>query len=57
MAATDEGALWPAQISKKYLAGTRATVSDNGGVGPNGRCNGIVGSVAGLHLCLHSSVI
>ena len=57
MAATHKGALRPAQISKKYLAGARATVADNGGVGPKGRSNGIVGSVVGLDLCLHSSVM
>ena len=53
MAATDKGALRLAQISKKYFAGA---VADNGGVGPNGRSSGIVGSVVGLDLCLHSSV-
>ena len=59
MAATDNGAPRPAQISKKYSAGARAMVigsegfdcvADNGFVGPNGNFNGIVGSVAGLEL-------
>ena len=70
MTATDKGALRPAQISKKYLAGARASmidaesfdsVTDNGDVGPDGGFNEIVGSVrcvlAGRDCCLHSFVM
>ena len=54
MAATDQSALWPAQISKKYLEGARAQVIaaegfvsalDCGDVGPDFLSNEIVGSV------------
>ena len=70
MAPTEKGALRPAQISKKCLAGARASVidaasfdsvADNGDVGPDGRSNEIVGSVrcalAGRECCLHPSVM
>ena len=70
MAATDKGALRPAQISKQYLAGARVSltdaasfdsVADNGDVGPDGRSNEIVGPVrcalAGRECCLHPSVM
>ena len=70
MAPTDKGALRPAQISEKYLAGALASVidaesfdcvTDNGDVGPDGRSNEIVGPVRcallGRECCLHPSVM
>ena len=54
MAATDKGALRPAQISKKYLAGARGpvidaegsdSVSGNGDGELDGALNGTVGLV------------
>ena len=70
MAATDTGELRPTQISKKYLARARASVTDTEGfdfvtdnddVGPDRKSNEIDGFVrcalAGRNCCLHPSAM